>query len=225
MSELTLSDMMSLLRKGLGGLDATDMTDVEATRLLNLSLWELTDRFPFKEKECIVTATTVVGQRSYAIPLSLDALISVAVYDKTSQQAHKLSRMGFDDFQELEDDNTTDEGIPTRYLRINAGLYLDPVPDDAYTIEMVIWRTITSLLSGTVDESGLPRNWDELVVEGAIVRGHFYNQDYNLARQAANFQIGKVRETINKTTKAERDSRYAGLQVLHEDPRGDGRLQ
>ena len=48
MAGLSLTRMQALLRKGLGGLDSTDLTNTEADEYLNLALWELEDKSPFR---------------------------------------------------------------------------------------------------------------------------------------------------------------------------------
>lgn len=215
---LQLDRMMALLRKGLGGLDDTDLPDAEAEELLNLSLWELEDRFPFFEKECVVMSACVIDRRDYPIPNDLDALVSVAVRgdeDVNDLQWMKLERMSKHFYDEAYNEDTDTHQKPTHYIRIKNTLFLWPTPDKEYPLQLTFWRSLASLLSGTVDVTGLPRNWDELVVEGAISRGHFYAQDYNLARQASDFQLTKVRgATLAKLKEEKYDSRYARLRPV-----------
>ncbi len=212
---LSLTDMRRLLRKGLGDLDDSDLTDAEADELLNFAFWELEDKFPFKEKELTVEGSTVAGTRSYALADNLAALVSVSVKDPDDGIWYKLVRMSIASHDESRNDNSDTRARPVRYLRLEHDLILQPVPDQVYTYRTTMWRTLASLEEGVVDATGLPRNWDEMVVEGAIVRGHFYNQDYTEARQAGNFQIGKVRGAELAGAKEEKfDSRYARLVVV-----------
>jgi hypothetical protein len=211
--------MFALTRKGLGGLDSTDLTDVEATELLNLALWELEDKFPFRAKETEMRFPLVVDQYEYTIPTTTDAISSLAVLD-TDGIRHKLGRAS----RAWMDENfneTDDKGTPTRYLREDTTIIFHPIPDAVLTAIMTLKVSIDSLLSGSVEATGLPRNWDELVVEGAIVRGHFYAGDYNEARQAANFQVQKIRSSVLNLAKEEKqDSRYARLNVIWDEPEG-----
>jgi hypothetical protein len=224
---LSLLDMRSLVRKGLGNLTDTDQggSDAEVDQLLNLSLWELEAKFPFKEKECKVTISTIAGEERYQLPSFNDALISVAVIVTSGSTStyHKLTRSSADNFHDERQvpsstASTTNRGQPLSFYRRNNFLILDPVPDKVYSIEMILWKTVASLLEGAKEVTGLPQNWDEIVVVGAVTKGHFFAQDYNLARQAKDFQLGYIRSAVPTEAKEERDSRYAGLQVIDELP-------
>lgn len=225
---LQLDRMIALLRKGLGGLEAADLPDDEAQELLNLSLWELEDRFQFFQKECIVDSVSVIDQRDYPIPNDLDALVSVAVRGDSATdndlQWSKLERMSKHAYDEAYNEDTNTHQKPTHYFRLKRTLFLYPTPDKEYPLQLTFWRSLASLLSGTIDITGLPRNWDELVVEGAISRGHFYAQDYNLARQASDIQLTKVRgSTLAKLKEEKFDSRYARMRPVMDE--GDLELQ
>ena len=216
---LDLTVMRALLRKGLGGLDSADLIDADADQYLNMSLWDISDRFHFKEKECTTPSTLIAGTRAYDLPDTLDALISVSIQDIDSLVWKKLGRMSPHRLDEVMDSSTDAQAKPREYIRKNRKLIVDPIPDLAYPIRLFMFRTVESLLSGSVETTGLPRNWDVLVVEGAITLGHYFNQDYTLARQAANFQVTGIREATLAQGKEEKyDSRYARMRVIDEDP-------
>ncbi len=226
---LSLDDMRRLLRKGLGGLDIQDLPDLEADELLNMSLWDLSDRFSFKERECLKESNFTEGIREYAVPNDLDAIIDISVQElddtadpTVSSRWVPLERMSFKRDSELRNLGSDAEALPTRYVRRDRTITLDPTPDKDYPFRIIFWRTLASLLSGTVDTTGLPRNWDEIVVEGAIKRGHFYQQDYNEARAATNFQVESERRAVLALGKEEKwDSRYARLRVVDRFPSED----
>lgn len=216
---LSLDRMLVLLRRGLGNLDSDDLGLVDATELLNMGLWELEDKFPFRAKESELRFPLVVDQFEYTLPTTLDAISSLAVLD-AFEQRHKLGRASRAWMDENFDEDS-DKGTPTRYLREDTTLILHPIPDAILTMILTSKLSIESLTDGTVEATGLPRNWDELVVEGAIVRGHFYSGDYNESRMAANFQVQKVRSAVQSLAKEEKaDSRYARLNVIWAEPEG-----
>lgn len=214
---LDLTAMRRLLRKGLGGLDATDLPNSETDELLNLSLWELESQFPFRAKVKTVVGVFVVNVATVTVPAPNDSLISIAVIDLEGKR-HKLSRRSRHWYDE-EADPVNDKGLPRRYFREKETITVHPTPDAAYSREITMKETVASLLDPGNLVTGLPRNWDEIVVEGAITRGHFYVQDYLLARQAENFRLGKIRSAILTQSKEEKeDSRYARLNVIWDDP-------
>jgi hypothetical protein len=219
---LPLDRMRALLRKGLGGLDEQDLPDTEADELLNMSLWELESRFDFKEKECLIQTPIVGGTYEYLLPNSVDAIITVSVHRTTlPHERFKLKKRGYDTEAERVDSvNDPDKrGMPLTYFRRNRTLVLDPVPfASGWTLEILTWKSVESLIDDPTATVGLPRNWHELVVEGAVVRGHFYNEDYNIAQQASNFQNSKIRSAVSTNTKEDRDNRFAGVKVQHDHP-------
>jgi hypothetical protein len=132
-----------------------------------------------------------------------------------------LKKRGYDTEAERVDSvNDPDKrGMPLTYFRRNRTLVLDPVPfASGWTLEILTWKSVESLIDDPTATVGLPRNWHELVVEGAVVRGHFYNEDYNIAQQASNFQNSKIRSAVSTNTKEDRDNRFAGVKVQHDHP-------
>ncbi len=222
---LDLDGMRDLVRIGLGNLTDADMPNPRVDLLLNMSLWSIEDRQWFKNKECRVTIPLVDGQWRYGLPTggpTLDAIITVSAFNIENGQSSLLDRMSFDYYAEHFDHGAIDgtaadyidrRGQPEKFFREDTSIYVMPVPDDTpRTLELLMWKTVASLVSGS-DNPDLPRNWHEIIVEGGITRGHFYNQDYNLARQAENFRTGHERQAAMDFAKEERNSRYAGVTI------------
>lgn len=219
---LTLDEMRSLLRRGLGGLSSTELTDADSDLYLNMSLWELEARYPFESTESTGTIALVDGTRIYDLSTltRFDAITSIAVV-QTSNKRKKIRRMTRDTYDTVYNSSAGSKGEPEFYFREDTNLYVWPTPDSVIggqNLEISFRQQVQSLLEGSVDSVGLPRDWAELVVEGAIARGHLYNQDYNLSREITNLQISKIRTSVPTVSKEERDSRYAGLKVQWDEP-------
>ena len=217
---LTLTRMRALVRKGLGGLDATELPNLDTDELLNLALWELTNNYPFELKETLFTTTLVEGQEDYQLPSGLDGLISVAIIDSQSVRI-RLDRMTRAWYDLNHIDTSAARATPEKFMREHTFLILEPTPDtddNGLTLSITVLEDVTSLAESSNETTGLPRNWDELVVKGAIERGHFFNEDYDLARLAHNFVVSGIRESVPVISKEERDSRHAGLDVLWDLP-------
>ena len=220
---LTLLDMRKLVREGLGGLDEQDLTDPDLDMLLNMSYWEIESRFPFEEKNARTEFVTVVGTNEYSIGTMevasatlLDAIQSISVMK--DDQSYKLQRMSEDYYDEQYNSNTDHQSIPRYYVRRDDTIVLWPVPDEIYTMRLYYLKTLQAILVGSVEILNFPREWDELVVEGAVTRGHYYRQDYQLARESENFRVAKLRTASTTKSKEEEDSRYAGLVVQWDEP-------
>lgn len=222
---LSLQQMRDLVRKGLGNLTEQDMPDEHVDVLLNLSLWQMTANYPFNEALQRSTFTTVDGIESYSISseieasasVLLDALQGMSVLDSNGK-SHKLQRMTESWLDTQYSTDSTFRGLPEYYLRRNDLIVFWPVPDDAYTVRAFYRIGITEMVYLSQEETGLPREWDEICVEGAITRAHYYEQDYNLAQQAENFRVQKIRTMQDVPAKEEEDSRFAGLIVQWDEP-------
>ena len=59
---LTVTRMRVLVRKGLGGIDSDDLSDTDLDEMINMSFWELEDKYPFESKETVFTSTLVTDQ-------------------------------------------------------------------------------------------------------------------------------------------------------------------
>lgn len=218
---LTLDEMRYLVRKGAGNVDEDELVDVDVDLYLNMSLWELENRFDFRTQSKRYRFDLEVGTYIYELAslTSPNSITSIAILEEDSDAddegvMFKLTRTGRNWLDENANYSDSVTGMPRRYHREGDCLYLDIKPDKAYTMEITLRQGVASIVEGTKETTGLPRNWDELVVQGAIWRAHFYNEDYERGQQASNFQVGGIRNAVEEKVHDDRDNRYAGLQVL-----------
>lgn len=221
---LLLRDMRELVREGLGGLTENDMPNPKVDRLLNMSFWHIWQKFESRERECRTYVETQDGVSEYGLPEDnvLDAIITVAIKDGQKadegqwSKLHQISKREYDIRHNTE---AAQRAKPNAYHRLQHTLILDPVPGSTiYTVRIIFWRTVENLIEGTLETTELPAQWDELVVEGAIERGHFYNEDYSQAAAAQNFKGAKLRDAVLIRDREVEDNRWAGLKVDFEGP-------
>ena len=229
---LSLDEMRELVREGMGGISPNELDNSKVDRLLNMSFWYLESRFPFKEKECRIEFDLVVGENSYLVPgnnpeapnlLDLEAIKSISVVDPDTDQITQVSKMTQQHWDAVVEnlDSTDFYAIPVRWVRMDETIIFHPTPDKVYTIRLYFLKTLKSLLDGTVDALNFPREWCEIVVEGAVARGHqYYGQDYNLAGGMYDLQTNKIRTAVSVQSKEESPSRYARLIVQWDEPEG-----
>lgn len=222
---ISLDRMRWLVRNGMGLLKDPNIIDEDVDELLNMALWDLEDLFDFKSKETLLASALVEGQAEYSVSdsdlgVTLDCIKSVCVIDEDDRR-HKLKRMTRNWLDVNGSTNEDDRGFPTRWLRENTTLILDPIPgedEDDLALEISIDISVASLVEGTNDTTGLPRNWDGLVVQGAISKGKILyggNLEDGIVRH--NFVQNQAKEIKSKNEK-EAPDRYAGLQVLWDFP-------
>ena len=216
---LTLDRMIFWFRKELGILGGQEVDDTDIVELLNMALWNVESNFKFHTRERCATTATVADQYLYDVSTitRLDSITSIAVVDDDGQR-HKLSRTTRH-WLDANANFSEDSGLPTRYLRERDILTLHPVPDDDYTLTVNHRRGVESLLQGTVEGTGLPRNWDEIVLSGAIWRGwKLIKGDYEKAKDAANVTGALITMSKSVEDKETVDSRFARLNVIWEFP-------
>jgi len=220
---LSLDQMRMLLRKGLAA-TPEDMDNDFVDLLLNMSYWEIEKKYPFKEKECRIEFPCTIGENIYRLPdeddlIQLEALQAVSILDLNNVN-HPLERMtqSWWDTEYSHAKGSSFFALPQYYLRMDESLVVHPTPDQIYTIRVYFLKTLKTLLDEAFEQPDLPRNWHELIVEGAVSRGLFYKQDISMSQQVHALQTSKIRSAVPIEGKEERDSHYAGVEVLWEWP-------
>jgi hypothetical protein len=210
---LTIAQMRSLVRKPLGVEETDDgWSDTDVDLLLNMTLWELTEILDLRLKEEESTDTTVDGTRDYDMPAAYEALEIVSITDPDTNKHVPLIRTTDIAVEQVYDEDEDSRGFPTHYYRRNGFIRLHPTPDDEYTLN-IFYRQEVSSIDTDSTATGLPRNWDEIVVAGAIARGYINLGDWirsNAAESRYHTLIGKRTPTKAKEAKDEN----AGLRIL-----------
>lgn len=203
--------LISELREHLG-LDEDDLDDDAALLLLNRSYWSMLDKFPFREKEVTASFATVDATNLYAVPTPFDALRSLAIKNDDSDAYIPLKRMTQKEYDKIYVDNTSEEGFPEKYYREKNCVKLWPTPDDAYTITIRYW-TVLDDLDDPTGEPGVPQNWHEILLFGAIWRGYYRLGDVVRGERLKKLDATLINEAVPTESKEERDSEEAGLEV------------
>ena len=221
---LDIDEMRTLVRRGLGGLDEADLGNDDVDLYLNLALWEIEGSTEFESQSTQITTTLVEGQSDYDISDAatgtvLNTIISVAIVDENNQ-SFKLQKTTRDWYDEHYNSGADYYAQPERYLREADLLILWPTPDDTVdgnALKISLREGIANIVKGTKDTTGLPRQWDELVVEGAITRGHYYRQDYDLSTATMNIQSRKISKIEKDREKGNVDMHRARLSVIWDE--------
>ncbi|HDP36857.1 MAG TPA: hypothetical protein ENN27_03165 [Candidatus Atribacteria bacterium] len=109
------------------------------------------------------TTQTIIGQKEYGLGgiVNLGNILSVDIDGKLLQKISSLEA-----YKSLIEDNTeADYGEPTTYLIEGQHLYLYPIPDKIYDLNVVV-----SEIDLDVDDIKLPAKYEECLIEGACFK-------------------------------------------------------
>lgn len=218
MAGMNLASLRTELRNSLG-VDSTDFNDARVDELLNRALWELTEKFPFREKELSTNFPTIAATPKYTMPANFESLIDISVFDPNTSQWTALLRstkVNYDN--SLNTQSAAEQGIPCEYVRDNDCIILWPTPDTIYNMKLRYEKTIADLTSVNA-ALGLPQSWHEIVLLGATWRGFISLGDYDRANAAKAHQISLISSAVPVEAKEEFDTHLGGVEVYGRDRR------
>lgn len=195
-------------------LDASGSTELDL--LINRSWWEIMDKFDFREKEASSTFDTVSGTSEYDIvaeidPIIWDALQNVSINDPDSEQQTNLIAKTIQWYRANYNANTELYAMPTNYIRSNNNIILFQTPDDAYTITLDHLAILADVPSAGPQ---CPQSWHEVIMYGAVWRGHMKFRDYNSANAVKAHQISLIATSQTNSGKEDKmASKLYGVSV------------
>lgn len=205
------------IRKATGVEDGDpDLTHDEVILYLNRALWELDNKFPFKEKEKTVTFNLIIGTRNYDVPEPFDAVKSVAIMDRYSNAYSTLEYMDTFEYENKYAEGENFYGKPIGYTRENCFLRVWPTPDYEYKVSLKRLITLSDL-SDTNTYPDIPQVWHEIIQMGGLWRAFLDFGDLARANQIKNHQISLINSTVPTQAKEEGNDKFAGVEVLRSD--------
>jgi hypothetical protein len=170
---LTMQNLRDKVRKNLGSLDSNDSNadDTAIDLLINSAWWEFCDKVKIHEKEKSTVISTVAGVNTLTVPTDLLAIQNIAVEDPDSYQFSPLDRMTVDYFNQIYNANPDQSNFnaPTGYFRRGNTIYIDPTPDQVYSITIWYGYYLADLAIG--NNPSVPQAAHEIVLYGASWRG------------------------------------------------------
>lgn len=222
MPGLNILQLRRGIRRATGIFDGTpdiedpDLPTTDIDLYLNRALWELDNKFPFREKEKTVTFNLIPGTRNYDVPQPFDAVKSIAIMDRYSSEYRTLSYMEPFEYENRYVEGEDFYGKPVGYTRENCFARIWPTPDYAYKVSLKRLITLDDL-SDTNQYPDIPIVWHEIIQFGGLWRAFIDLGDFARANQTKNHQISLINSTIPTQEKEEGRDKYAGVEVLRSD--------
>lgn len=204
---LSLADLRSDLRIHTG--KGASLSDGEADQLLNRAWWPLAAQLKFSEKDAEFTFTTVSGTQEYSFPSDSDSVQRVVVYDSDSQEWVPLVKQ--DDWNMFAKQDNDEDAFPAYYSRRNDQFIFFPVPDDEYDVRVKYQQTLADLQTSG---PGVPQEWHEVILWGAVARGFFADGDWTRGKEAQAQQAMYIQSLDTQEERETIDRPMSGLKVL-----------
>jgi hypothetical protein len=204
------------------GQDTSELPQANALLLLNQSWWEIIDKFQFREKEFTATFATTAGTRNYEVPQPFEALRQVSITDSSDSQHIKLLRMIPNVYENVYNEDSSQQDIPTQYVREGCMIRLWPTPDQAYTITLKYMSVLPDLSTTNYTIPTVPQVWGECILYGAVWRQYARLGDLTRSAFFKNLQVGLINSTSPVETKEEYDSKESGLNAMRSNGRRYG---
>lgn len=197
------------------GLDEDEINDTSCDLLINRSYQELLSKLKLRIEEKSVTFLTVVGTRNYELPDDFDALRGASIENPDTLQHTPLDRITNDSYEGKYSESEDERDYPTEYVREGMCIRLWPTPDAEYEIT-IKYDKFLSDLSDDIQITSLPKNLDEIVLMGAVYRGHYKFGDIVRAKAIKQDVDNALRDAEKRVaeSKEEKDSHRAHLEVI-----------
>ncbi len=185
-------------------------------RWINDAQVELFAELDIQGRRTCGTTSTVKDQREYTIPPDLLAVL--VLRDTTSKR--RVIRTAIENFK-LFDETTV--GEPTRYARVDDLLFLFPLPDAVFTLQMFYIKEPAQMVAGT-DKSQLPKMYDRMIHLIALRNGLIDLEKSERATLVFQIAENKLRKLPNEEW-LESQGPAEGIQIardfrdLQRDPR------
>lgn len=218
---INLSRMEYRVRKAVGIIDTNDpdLPQADIDEYLNLSLWEVEDKMPFREKEVTSTLSTVAGTRQYTVPTPIECLREIAIVDPTTGQHSPLMLMTPQDYESVYIDDTIDtsqQDAPTNYFPESNYITVWPTPDQVYTL-VIRRNTLLTDLANASDVLAIPQVWTEVIILGGVWRAQWDFGNKAGARETRKMQASLIDSITPVPVKELGDTSFAGVDVFGRD--------
>src|SRR5215203_4015944 len=210
--------MRRRLRLACGDLDENELSAEDVDDYLNTSYAELFDKYQFRETEVTASFLTVAGERDYGLPTDFDAFRHLSVRRAYTNEHDIVKRITARRYEDIYDSDEFAWAPPQEYLREGCKIRIWPTPDAEYTMILKYHARLADL---ALDEDGvetgidIPETWHELVLVGGIARALLDLGDPIRAQSFFQFQAKQINTSVPVESKEERDSPYAGLEVIN----------
>lgn len=173
------------------------VTNSEIDRAINDALQAMAGDFDFPWLQKVTSFVTVAGTQAYALPADL-ARLQVAFSSSTTINGFVMQARNYAFTANM---LSTQPGMPSDFCIIANQVYLTPIPDDIYTVNL-LYTTTETALSADGDICLCPEAYSDMVVTYACFNLAIRLQDMNRFNMFAGLKKDWLTRVANHSIKS-----------------------
>ena len=179
----------------------SDATAARRLLYLNEAQKAIALSFFFDELETLnSTIATVDGTASYNFPTNDYHVELIRIVDTSPDVDEPLTQKDWDWYDKNHGNRSTETGIPEFWAVHQGKIYLDPTPDDAYTLRTSGRRLPADIATSPSTSCVLPVDWHIIVILGAAYRMMFMFGNDTRGMTLKNEYLGEISARQEKRT-------------------------
>lgn len=164
-------------------LDDSNFSSTLIKEFINDAQRYVVNKHNWRFMEGTYTAGLTIDQFSYDLPSDVGEVEGMRITDPSGDEADITDRfLTWKEYDKKFPDPAEDDSSKPYFWTIRENNFLlYPKPDTTYTLD-IRYQKIPTALSGDSDVPEVPERYKELLVLGALIRAHKFNDNYDLAQ-------------------------------------------
>lgn len=207
-----ISDVATYIKRQFGDESGVQVTNDDVIRWVNAAEAEIISAN--QVLTAIATTSTVAAQEAYPLGASIDiqAINSIRV------DGIKIPFMGFNEADEYINENDPTKSaraIPQFWYQWAGTVYLFPLPDKVYTLQ-IFYHRVPAALTALTDTLNLPDNYFNRIIEYCMAQAYELDENFEAA-SAKNSQFANGVQAMSLEDEGSAVDIYPMITIMPED--------
>jgi hypothetical protein len=208
----TINDVAVYVKRQFGDESGVQITDDDIIRWVNAAQAEISNNNNILKASANLVLTVDVYTYPLGVDMNIESIQSIHV------AGIKIDYMNFNDFETYitnEDPNRTQRGKPLYWSEWAGSIFLYPMPDSAYTMQ-VFYNAAPATLVTATDTLILPDKYFQRIIDYVMAQAFELDENFNAATAKMDFLDSKLVSMSNDEVKGA-VATYPRITVLPED--------